>query len=191
MTPFFLSNDRQQALFTEIDEWRGTRFWRAAGGRAKKGVGADCVSFVEKVLVNVGAIKPIDWPTYVVHDGGNAMLRLLNEKLDSIPEFTKVWKPEDVTDPAEITIVGDIWLRSVEIPEGETDYHHLSIFVGGNTVVHMRERGLSRANTRDRFAVKKLQAIYRVYVVQQPITESPDGGLRAAGGPRPAQESAV
>jgi hypothetical protein len=188
MTPFFLSNDRQAQLFEEIDGWRETRFWRGAGRKAKKGVGADCVSFVEKVLVNLGAIKPIEWPDYVVYGGGEAMLSLLVKHLDSIPEFTKVWKPDDVADPAEITIVGDIWLRSVRVAESETDYHHLSIFVGGNTVVHMRERGLSRANTRDRFAVKQLQAIYRVY--EQPSSESNNvgdrGGQRAGAAPGPA-----
>jgi hypothetical protein len=162
MKAFFESPERQAALLAELESWKGTRFWREAGAKAKKGVGADCVSFVEKVLVAVGAIQPIEWPDYVVFDGGAEMATLMEQTLDAIPELVKVW-PQGVADPIEITIPGDIWFRTVEIRGGESDFHHLAIYRGDNTLVQMRERGVTTANVHDRFAIRKLQAIYRAY----------------------------
>lgn len=160
--PYFLDPDRQAKLLAELDGWTGTRFWRGAGPKAKKGVGADCVSFVEKVLVNVGAIQPIKWPSYVVYGGGDEMAALMSKTMDAIPELVKVWEPGTVVDPAAITIVGDLWFRSVDVRD-ETDYHHLAIYLGDNTLIQMRERGIARANIQDRYAIRRLQAIYRVY----------------------------
>ena len=167
MKAFFDSPERVAALRAELESWKGTRFWREAGANAKKGVGADCVSFVEKVLENLGAIQPINWPKYVVFGGGDAMASLMTQTLDSIPELVKVW-PDAVADPIVITIPGDIWFRTVEIKD-ETDFHHLAIYVGDNTLVQMRERGVATANVHDRFAIKKLQAIYRAY--EQPNSQ--------------------
>lgn len=188
MKPYYFDEDRIAALLDEIDGWRGTRYWRQAGAQAAKGVGADCVSFVEKVLVNTGAIKAINWPPYVVFGGGQAMLDLIIKSMDAIPELVKVWKAEDVADPREITIPGDIWVRTVNIDFGgeQTDYHHLSIYVGDNTLIHMRERGLVRGNIHDRFALRKLQAIYRAYELQ-PNSEAGPSGTGTGGGARPTQ----
>lgn len=168
MIPYFGSAERQLELLLEIESWEGTRFWRGAGEQAKKGVGADCVSFAEKVLINVGAIQPIKWPKYVIYGGGDDMADLMTKTLDSIPELVKVWEPGTVVDPIAITVVGDVWFRSVDVRD-QVDYHHLAIFTGDNTLVQMRERGLARANVHDRYAIKRLQAIYRAY--EQPDSE--------------------
>ena len=202
--PFFNSPERIAALIQEIGEWHGTKFWAGAGRKAKKGVGADCVSFVEKVLVNIGAIKPIEWPPYVIMGAGTSMLDLMLSTLETLPEFRRIWTPPqpgaESTDPdlnvaislahLELTTgdglkPGDVIARTIELRGGDFDYHHLAIFIGDNTLMHMRqERGLSEANIYDRHAVKQLRAVYRIYDVTEQAGNAGDGG-----GGRPAGET--
>lgn len=170
LVPFFRVPERRALLALEISEWNTTRFWRGAAGRARKGVGADCVSFVEKVMVNVGAMKPIVWPHYVTWGGGDAMMELMINALNSVPEFQCVWKP-GLSMPA--LLPGDIIVRNYPLKSGSSDYHHLAIFLGDNTLVHMRTRGLNEANIKDRYAIRQLQAIYRIY--EPTKSSSPEG----------------
>lgn len=164
LVAFFRLAARREALLSEVNEWKGTPFRRDSAGDARKGVGADCVSFVEKSLVSVGAIQPITWPKYVCFGGGDAMLVLLLYTLRAIPGFKEIWKSEPGGPYPEL-LVGDIFVRSIVNPRTAIiDYHHLALFIGNNTLVHMRQRkGLSRANIYDARALKKLQAIFRVY----------------------------
>lgn len=152
--PFFAT--RQQALLAEIAGWEGTRFWPGCGAKAKKGVGADCVSFVERVLVNTGAIQPVDWPRYVAVGGGERSLVLIVRTIDQIPNVRKIWKPG--AEWPEL-LPGDFLLRSY----GD-DHYHLALYGGDQTLWNMRvRRGVCRANLHDKFALKKVRAIYRVY----------------------------
>lgn len=157
--PFFRNPHHVQALLEEIESWHGTRFWAQAGARAKKGIGADCVSWAEKVMVNIHALKPIEWPEYVVTGGGEIMLGLLLNSMDQVPELGRVYTFGDSQYPP--LIVGDIFVRSVEAREDE--HHHVAIYEGHNTLRHMRRRGLSRANIFDTYSLRKVQAIFRVY----------------------------
>lgn len=170
VVPFFRTPIREAHLRREISEWKTTRFWRGAAGRARKGVGADCVSFVEKTMVNMGAMKPIVWPRYITWGAGDVMMELLLKTLDAIPEFRRAWSPGQEMPPL---MVGDVIVRNVPLKDGSNDYHHLAIFLGDNTLVHMRRRGLNYANIKDRHAIKLLQAIYRIY---EPISPSSSEG---------------
>lgn len=164
LTPFFRLAPRREALIAEVNQWKGTPFRREAAGDARKGVGADCVSFVEQALVNVGAIRPINWPRYVCFGGGDAMLLLLLTTMRSLPGFVEIWKAQP-GGPYPPLMAGDIFVRSIEHPKTKlVDYHHLALFMGDNTLIHMRQRkGLSKANIFDARALKKLQSIFRVH----------------------------
>lgn len=154
--PFFQGAERQAALRREIGEWRGTRFWGGCGSRAKKGVGADCVSFAEKVLVNVGAIERIEWPRYAVAGGGPDSLKKILEAMGTVRNMGELWL-QGLAWPE--LLPGDVFLRSFK-----DDYHHLAIFGGGKTLWHFwPKQGLREANICDRQATKHVQAIYRVY----------------------------
>ncbi len=156
MIPYFASDSRQFCLTIEVEQWRGTLFMRSSGGRARKGVASDCVAFVERVLVNVGAIKPIKWPRYVTFGGGETMGALLRSTIEAIPNVRTVW---EVGQPQIEMMPGDILYRSVE-----SDYHHLAIFLGDNAIAHMlAKRGMAFGNIQDPIINKNLKAIYRVY----------------------------
>lgn len=55
MKPYFGSEERQKALFQELEEWKGTP-WRHACH--VKGAGTDCIGFVYQALVNLGVVDP-------------------------------------------------------------------------------------------------------------------------------------
>jgi hypothetical protein len=153
--PFFAYPYKHRALREELESWKGTRFWPACGSRAKKGVGADCVSFAERVLVNLGAIQPIKWPPYVIAGGGLKMFDTLVDAIATVPNIQRVW----ISGELPLLLPGDIFLRSV----GD-DYHHLAIYAGDKTLWHCRpKRGVCTANVDDTHARKDLKAIYRVY----------------------------
>lgn len=149
---FFSTRPRVAALIRELESWRGTRFFRRAAP-AIKGVRADCVSFAEAVMVNLGAIKPIDWPAYVTHYGGEPMLALLLKTLDAIPQLKQLA-------PSTLAIPGDLLACSAG-----KNLHHLAIYAGMNTLWHAMEKegGISTANIHDPLFRKHLVAIYRAY----------------------------
>jgi hypothetical protein len=149
---FFASEGNAGALLFELRSWLGTRFFPQAAP-AVKGVRADCVSFVEAALVNVGAIKPIKWPAYVTRTGGDKMRLLLLSTLNSIPELANVGT--DVS----ASLFGDILVCS----SGKA-LHHLAINGGANTIWHATEDGggVCQANLTDPVIANHLIAIYRV-----------------------------
>ena len=149
--PFFGWPTRQRALLLELETWKGTRFFRRSAP-AVKGVRADCVSFVEAVLVNLGAISPIAWPDYVTHYGGEAMLELMIKTLDAIPEL-KAATPDKL-------LPGDLLACSAG-----KNLHHLALFSGGNVIWHAWEQGggVCTANSHDPLFRKNLVAVYRAY----------------------------
>jgi hypothetical protein len=151
--PFFEAECRQIELRNELALWKGTRFWRHAAGQAKRGVGADCVSFVAGVMINVRAMGPIDWPTYVTFGGGHEMLERLVDTLGCIPGLWPVW--ERIGDKPEL-MAGDILLRSIG-----NDFHHLAVYAGDNTVWHILRHGVCTANAQDPFINNHLHSIWR------------------------------
>jgi cell wall-associated NlpC family hydrolase len=120
---YFDNPDHVLALQVELVRWIGTPFLEGAGRRAKEGVCADCVSFCEAVLVNLGAINPIEWPRYVM-GGGKAMLTLLLSRIKQIPEL------EQVSTDA-VLLPGDLMVYS-----GATGIHHVAIYAGSQTLWH-------------------------------------------------------
>ncbi len=158
--PFFAAPETQEALRSELRSWQGTRFWSKSAGKAKKGVGADCVSFVEAVLVNMGAIKPIEWPQYLIRGGGPAMRDLMLQVLDDIPEIGRIWWPETGVNWQTVELLpGDVLVRSVR-----DDAHHMAIYQGDKTVWHALARyGVCTNSVSDTYAIQDMQAIYRVF----------------------------
>lgn len=163
MKEFFGTAERQAALLQEIGSWSATRFWGGCGDRARKGVGADCVSFAERVLVNLGAIRPVTWPRYVFSGGGEVALEKMAGTLAKIPNMRRVWE-EPRTDSHEGFVVsalvpGDVFLRGFK-----GDYYHLALFGGGKALWHFwPENGLREASICDRQATRHVKVIYRVY----------------------------
>lgn len=162
--PFFSTQERQQALLAELRSWSGTRFRRESGARAKKGIYADCVSFVESVLFNVGSISRVQWPDYVNCGGGVAMRELMLKTIEGIPEMGRVWWKECALPYKEFVeqkklLPGDVFFRSV----GD-DCHHLGIYGGDLTLWNCRAKaGVSTASALDTFGLQDLQVIYRVF----------------------------
>jgi hypothetical protein len=158
--PYFARAENSLALSAELLSWKDTRFWPRSGGRARKGVGADCVSFVEAVLVNVGAITPVKWPVYVIRGGGIDMRNLAINVLDSISEMGKIWWLETQTDWQKVSLLaGDVLVRSVK-----NDSHHMAIYAGDKTLWHAQPAfGVTTGSVGDTFAIQDMQAIYRVY----------------------------
>ena len=133
----------------ELKSWVGTRFVDRAAP-AIKGVRCDCVSFVERVLVNLKAIDPIKWPHYVTRNGGEPMKDLLLTTLDQIPKLTRV-----ISGPEAI---GDLLVYS----SGKA-MHHLAIFAGDNTIWHALSDagGVCTGNIKDPVLADRLIAVYR------------------------------
>lgn len=149
---FFARPENQAALTKELGTWAGTRFAPGIGGNAQKGVGADCVSFVERVLVNVGAIKAVEWPAYVTKGGGESMLALLLQRVGAVPELVKIddWLSRGL-------MPGDVLLGST----GRA-MHHVSIFAGSNVVWHaIKDHGVCTGNIFDPIIAKHTVAVFR------------------------------
>ncbi len=155
MNWYFDNPQRQAALLSELQSWRGTRFWEQASGRARKGVCADCVSFCERVYVALGAMEPIQWPRYVTHHGGAAMFDLVLESLAKVPRLAVVWEPSAGGEPA--LMVGDLIVAS----SGKA-LHHLAIYSGDNTLGHcVAGEGVSTGNIHDPIIRKHTQRVCR------------------------------
>lgn len=162
-----------EALTIELESWRGTPFTEMPIHRAQKGLRVNCVTFVEAVFVNLGWMRPIRWPRYVVSGGGEAMLKVLIDTLDGIPELELAWErsgdPLDLRlyeciapriSPASATcfLPGDILL----ISSGRA-LHHLAIFAGDNTLWHATrlQGGVGTVSLAEPQVQKHLQRVYR------------------------------
>ena len=81
MQEYFANDDNFEKLLAEIWEWKDTPYWRNA---AVQGRGADCATFILKVLHNLGIITefstleylPKDW-----HVNGNQEILLASIEL--------------------------------------------------------------------------------------------------------------
>lgn len=162
MKPFFSTEERRAALIAEIESWRGTRYVRSVGVNAKKGVAADCVSFVAGVMVNTGAIKQFVWPNYVTFGAGKVMLDLLKASLAQIPGLQMIWSSEDGTPVGQYDHGNDLMPGDVIVRTVKGDQHHIGIFVGDKTVWNMMKRGgLITANVEDPMVSNHIESIWR------------------------------
>lgn len=152
---FFAVPDNAIRLVEELVSWRGTRFFPQSAP-AVKGVRADCVSFVEAVLVNVGAIPPIKWPEYVTRSGGEPMRDLLLKTMDGIPNLVCIASAKN---PHVPIMFGDV----IVVSSGKA-LHHLAIYGGGNTIWHATGDGggVCTGNIEDPSITKHMIAVYRV-----------------------------
>lgn len=149
---FFDQSDNVSKLLNELETWRGTPFLKGSRQRAKKGAAANCVSFVEAVLVNVGAIKPILWPPYVVVGGGEDMKELMLQTLRDIPEMEEL--PAPLADEMK---PGDLIVSSGK--EG----NHLCILTVPPTVWHcITQYNVTEGNMFDPLIWDNRIAIFRV-----------------------------
>jgi cell wall-associated NlpC family hydrolase len=149
MSSFFATQESQAALAAELKSWIGTPFQRGAGPNARKGVCCDCISFVSGVLVNLGAISPVQWPPYVTKGGGKPMLDLLLFHMEQIPQFERVSTAEP---------------GAVLVSSTGKALHHASIFVGNKTVWHAFQDpyNVCTGNVDDPLIRDHLVAIFRV-----------------------------
>lgn len=156
----------------ELDTWRGTPF---LDQHAIKGVGADCVRWVEAVNVNMGACPPIQFPVYATF-GDAAILAQLTDMLRRVPNLQQVYgnaSAPGTTPETSVLIAGDILCFST----GKA-LHHLamigpkppelwhSIKAGGS----MKDgkfvaSGVQRGSFDDPVCKGNLRSIYRFYVV--------------------------
>lgn len=133
-----------------IESWKGTKYSHT--GICRKGVGTDCVRFVEAVLVETGAIQPITWPKYVTRNGGPAMLDLLLETLENVPGLECTWEAGDdgIPEPHRGALL--------VISTGRA-HHHTSIVGNPPQVWHCLE-SVAEANYFDSSIRHNLYAIY-------------------------------
>lgn len=160
MTSYFDNDDNFRRLLEELESWRGTPFVSGAG---LKGHGADCVRFVEGVLVNIGAIDPVPFPRYTVRGGGERMLDIFLGVMDAIPRMACIWKmsifaasnEEPKMDKPEVRR-GDVFLIST----GRA-LHHLTIVATPPVLWHCLKH-VGEGNIFDSTVEQNLRAIYRV-----------------------------
>lgn len=139
-------------LLAELQRWRGTPFIECTG---RAGQGADCVRFVEGVLVNIAAIDPVPFPAYTVRGGGERMLEIFLATMDAIPRMESVWR-SDGPRPRPPVKRGDVFLVS----SGKA-LHHLAIVAEPPVLWHCLN-GVGEGNIFDSTVEKHLRAIYRV-----------------------------
>jgi cell wall-associated NlpC family hydrolase len=161
---FFEQPGNVERLLEELKTWRGTPFIEYCG---KRGVGADCVRFVESVLVNLGAIPQVRWPRYVCRSGGPEMLQVFVDHMNAVPGLIPVWDSGGLTmlrfrhlDDSERAsiMIGDLLLCS----NGKTG-HHMAIMARPPTLWHsLIRRGVVEGNIADPIIDKHVFAIYRL-----------------------------
>lgn len=137
-------------LTRELESWRGTKYSHT--GVCRKGVGTDCVRFVEAILVATGAIQPIEWPKYVTKNGGPGMLSLVLQTMNEIANLDRVWTAGESAIPEPRRG----WI--LVISSGKA-HHHLSIVGNPPQVWHCLE-GVEEANYFDSSIRHHLYAIY-------------------------------
>ncbi len=151
---YFTTEARQLVLQSILERWHGTPFWDRTAGDASRGVKADCVSFIERVLVESGAIKPVMFPSYVTHNGTSVMLQLIMNTLSALPHSEQIWKPGD---GLKQSLPGDVMVFSNGIAR-----HHLAIMGMNLELWHCIERyGVCSTTLGEPKLMAALKAVYR------------------------------
>jgi hypothetical protein len=150
MTNYFDDGLHFRDLERELKSWEGTKY--SPHGICRKRIGSDCVGFVVAVLVATGAIPPLTLPQYVRKNGGAAMLDLLLQIMDGIPQLRRVWNlGEPLPERAKRG-----WVLVISTGRA---HHHLSIVGNPPQVWHCLEK-VEQANFADSSIRNHLFAIY-------------------------------
>lgn len=159
--PYFRDKESVARLKAAIAQWIGTPFFEAAGGNARPGIGADCVSFADRVMSGIGATTPARWPKrYATHGGGRDMLSMLVGVIAGIPELEPVWQKGTDKQPLEAVIrPGDVVLCSTGF-----SLHHLAVYAGDNVLVHcLAHSGVAEGNLFDPIIYRNIRTLYRAF----------------------------
>lgn len=89
MNEYFDNSENFARLQAELKRWEGTPFMR---GEASCGRGGDCVNTIEQILVNAGAMAPIEFPPYTIRGGGAPMLETFIQHIEKVPGMTLIWR---------------------------------------------------------------------------------------------------
>lgn len=156
---FFDSVLKRARLWTELAEWRGTKFCEH---QCVKGVAADCVRFAVAVLVNVGATRDPVWPDYICAAGGKPMGDRLHAGLLSLHNGVLIYnRHAPCVSFLEFPLMPGDLLECSENDRG----HHLAIFAGDKTIWHCRYRaGVTQQSGSDPATMRGLRAIVRFKV---------------------------
>lgn len=133
MRQYFLEIDNQNALIDEIHEWVGTGFRFNTGGKATKGISADCVSFPLGVFKAIGLIpQEIQIPPYSSVKGGRGEYKKLLGVLESLKNLELFWERQgdDFFDTKALRI-GDLIVCS-----SGSAIHHVLIYAGNDCAWH-------------------------------------------------------
>jgi hypothetical protein len=155
VTPFFEPLEKQHALLDELESWRGTPFNRSGSAGAQKGYRSNCVTFVEAVLSKLGAIKPIEWPKYVVSGGGAPMLAVMIRSLHDV----------GLLQVSSGNLIAPVLCGDVILVSTGTKLHHLAIYGQDSTVWHSLEKGkgVCTGNVFDPLIKRHCHSIWRAY----------------------------
>lgn len=156
MKPFFDSETQIARLQYEVAGWLGTPFVENCGGKAAKGVRADC-TWVAAPLQRLGAIGKVEWPKrYVVRGGGPEVLTMLCGVMDRAERAARIWRRPDVPAGEEFNarkfaqpalpepMAGDVVVMSTGIA-----LHHLVLCLGGGVVAHSWSGKIQLASAAD------------------------------------------
>lgn len=139
MRPWFHSEERRAALWTEQERWIGTPFFPRA---ASIGRGVDCVHLQHEILSAIGAIPRLTLPSYAIDRGKHCarsqliVFLMTTEGLAGRLVFVPPSKPK---------LPGDlIGLRS-----GRADHHLASVDPWEHAVHAVEDAGVVRTPLND------------------------------------------
>ncbi|MBX3736750.1 MAG: hypothetical protein KF715_08680 [Candidatus Didemnitutus sp.] len=147
MKPWFNTDERIAALWTEQQRWFGTPFIAHA---ASHGHGVDCVNLQHEIFANVGAIPRLELPAYSLdyakHSTRPQLLLFLLTHPQLAGRFVMV-APSGKLAPGDL-----IGLRS-----GRVDHHLASVNPWDEAVHAIEEVGVVRTKLNDaKFAARVL-----------------------------------
>jgi cell wall-associated NlpC family hydrolase len=138
--------------------WKGTPFKDGIGGRARRGVACDCISWIAAVLQQQGAIGGFRWPrAYVSETGGVEMLHLLVGIMETIPGLAAIWHQSEKVAPPPY-MPGDIFLGTA----GKSR-HHMALYIGDQQILHSWGGEVRVGSPHDPMLNKFLHSIWRAY----------------------------
>lgn len=166
--PFFSTPGRQLALITVARAWLGTPFRDHC---AIRGIGADCAGFVHAVLVDVGAIDPLDLPDYALDEGSHSNQSKLARVLADTGCFVEMWKRENVQSSAPGSPLSALRSQLDPVPVEVGDLlgfnlgrstHHIGLVVSNRIFIHaIHPGGVVESHLEDGTYRRRLANIWR------------------------------
>lgn len=148
MKPLFLDITKCAELKEELERWRGTPF---IGHCALRGVGVDCVRLAASVLQSIGAMGPIDWPSYPINGGNEDIRKMLCDRIEAAG-------PVPVTlAENETPMMGDLLVFS------SNRFHHVGLMGENGYFWHcLRGIGVSENLLADSTFSERLYKVFRI-----------------------------